>query len=118
MTRSAGPWTTLWPNSTAQISTHMKYLLITAAVLALGACGDQYRYPCQDPQNWDKALCQKPLCDVNRTCPEHIFKGADPTKMFPPGSPVPEGLRALQAAPAVPVAPAKPFAPPQTGTCR
>jgi hypothetical protein len=20
-------------------------------------------------------MCQKPLCDVTRTCPEHVFKG-------------------------------------------
>lgn len=37
--------------------------------------GDRFRYPCQDPANWNKDFCQKPLCDVTRTCPEHIFKG-------------------------------------------
>ena len=36
---------------------------------------DQFRYPCQDPENWNKPFCQKPACDVTRTCPEHIFKG-------------------------------------------
>lgn len=37
--------------------------------------GDRFRYPCQDPANWDKDFCKKPICDVTRTCPEHIFKG-------------------------------------------
>ena len=37
--------------------------------------GDRFRYPCQDPQNWDKEMCQLPQCDVTRTCPEHVFKG-------------------------------------------
>ena len=29
--------------------------------------GDRFRYPCQDPENWDKPICQKPACDVTRT---------------------------------------------------
>ena len=37
--------------------------------------GDMFRYPCQDPFNWDKDMCKLPYCDVTRTCPEHIFKG-------------------------------------------
>lgn len=50
--------------------------LLLALPLALAFCGhDQFRYPCQDPQNWDTAQCKKPVCDVTRTCPEHIFKG-------------------------------------------
>ena len=36
--------------------------------------GDRFRYPCQDPANWDKEECQTPTCTVTRTCPEHIFK--------------------------------------------
>ena len=37
--------------------------------------GDRFRYPCQDPDNWEKDFCKMPKCDVTRTCPEHIFKG-------------------------------------------
>ena len=53
-----------------------KYLLILL-ILPIGLAifgGDRFRYPCQDPKNWDKEMCQKPLCDVTRTCPEHVFK--------------------------------------------
>jgi len=47
--------------------------------LALAFCsGDRFRYPCQDPANWEKDICKLPLCDVTRTCPELIFKGHDP----------------------------------------
>ncbi len=46
--------------------------------------GDSFRYPCQDPKNWDKEICQKPLCDVTRTCPEHIFKGQRDPRLGPP----------------------------------
>lgn len=57
--------------------TLFKYLLFLL-VLPIGLAifgGDRFRYPCQDPKNWDKEMCQKPLCDVTRTCPEHVFKG-------------------------------------------
>jgi len=46
--------------------------------------GDRFRYPCQDPNNWDKDFCKLPLCDVTRTCPEHIFKGQRDPRLGPP----------------------------------
>jgi hypothetical protein len=60
-----------------------------ALLLLLPLClayfsGDRYRYPCQDPANWDKDFCKMPLCDVNRTCPEHIFKGQRDPRIGPP----------------------------------
>jgi len=72
----------------------MRYWIAITA-LFLAACGDQYRYPCQDPANWDKDFCRKPICDINRTCPEHIFKGSDPSKMVEAGQPIPDALKAL-----------------------
>ena len=64
----------------------VKYLLIILALpIGLAMCsGDRFRYPCQDPANWDKEICQKPLCDVTRQCPEHVFKGGrDPRLGMP-----------------------------------
>ena len=58
-------------------------LLILPLALAIFG-GDKYRYPCQDPANWDKDFCKMPLCDVNRTCPEHIFKGQRDPRLGPP----------------------------------
>lgn len=46
--------------------------------------GDRFRYPCQDPDNWDKEMCKMPRCDVTRTCPEHIFKGQRDPRLGPP----------------------------------
>ena len=57
--------------------------------------GDRFRYPCQDPANWDKPICQKPACDVTRTCPEHIFKGQRDPRLGPPTDQSPTGTPAV-----------------------
>jgi hypothetical protein len=64
----------------------VKWLLLLL-LLPLGLAffsGDRFRYPCQDPANWDKDFCKPPLCDVTRTCPEHIFKGQRDPRQGPP----------------------------------
>ena len=49
----------------------MRYLAILILPL-LVSCSENYRYPCQDPDNWDKQICQKPWCSANGTCPEDL----------------------------------------------
>ena len=58
--------------------------ILFASVLALGLSGcdfdGSYRYPCQDPANWEKAECKPPICETNGACPvdlvgEDIFNG-------------------------------------------
>jgi hypothetical protein len=46
-------------------------------VLMVIGCEQRYRYPCQDPENWKSAECQKPKCEVHRDCPDIIFKDRD-----------------------------------------
>jgi hypothetical protein len=46
--------------------------LILALLPVLAACSENYRYPCQDPDNWGKKECQKPYCSANGTCPEDL----------------------------------------------
>ena len=59
--------------------------LLLLLPLALAMCSkEEFRYPCQNPENWDKDFCKMPLCDVNRTCPEHIFKGQRDPRLGPP----------------------------------
>lgn len=48
--------------------------VLTLPVLIAAGCKQKYRYPCQDPDNWKSAECQKPLCEVHRECPDIIFK--------------------------------------------
>ena len=65
----------------------MLYAAIALLVLPLSLAffgGDRFRYPCQDPDNWDKDFCKAPKCDVTRTCPEHIFKGQRDPRLGPP----------------------------------
>lgn len=64
----------------------VRWLLVLLVLpLGLSMCSEErFRYPCQDPANWDKDFCKMPLCDVNRTCPEHIFKGQRDPRLGPP----------------------------------
>ena len=85
----------------------MKYLSLLLLPL-LVACQENYRYPCQDPDNWDKPMCQKPICDVRRECPEHIFKGQRDPRLGPPSE------STTTAAPKIAAAPT----PPQGANCK
>lgn len=62
-----------------------KYLAVLLALPLIMAffAEDRYRYPCQDPANWDKDICKLPLCDITRSCPEHIFKGQRDPRLGP-----------------------------------
>ena len=72
--------------------------------------GDRFRYPCQDPANWEKDICKMPKCDVTRTCPEHVFKGQRDPRLGPPPTRI-EGTM-----PNAPTAPSCP-APTQGANC-
>ena len=63
--------------------------------------GDRFRYPCQDPANWEKDICKFPTCDVTRTCPEHVFKGQRDPRLGPPPTRT-EGTMQNAAPPACP----------------
>ena len=75
-------------------------LILLPLVLAIFG-GDNFRYPCQDPKNWDKDMCKLPLCDVTRTCPEHIFKGQNDPRLGP-------GKEGQQPTPTKPMTPTQP----------
>ena len=49
---------------------------------SLSACGydGHYRYPCQDPANWEKAECNPPLCEATGTCTVDLI-GYDPNEI-------------------------------------
>lgn len=53
----------------------MRYVLLMIALVAsvfiFGE--DRYRYPCQNPRNWDNAECKPPICTVEGTCPDKLL---------------------------------------------
>lgn len=40
----------------------------------LAGCEDRFRYPCQDPKNWDTPECKAPICTATNTCPDQLIK--------------------------------------------
>jgi hypothetical protein len=56
-----------------------KILLLTSVLaLSLTSCGYSgfYRYPCQDPKNWEIAECKPPICTAAQICPVDLVKTA------------------------------------------
>jgi hypothetical protein len=49
----------------------MKYTILLVIAMLAG-CEEQYRYPCQDPENWEQKQCKRPYCSANGTCPEDL----------------------------------------------
>ena len=45
-----------------------KLVFLLALSCTLAGCSDHYRYPCQDPENKDKAKCNRPVCEVDGMC--------------------------------------------------
>jgi hypothetical protein len=64
-------------------------VFLGSTVLALGLTGCSgyqgfYRYPCQEPANWETTECKPPVCSVAGTCPvdlvgEEVFNGETTT---------------------------------------
>lgn len=53
----------------------MKRILWTALLAAaITGCGYDggYRYPCQDPANWEQAKCNPPVCEASGTCTKDL----------------------------------------------
>jgi hypothetical protein len=50
---------------------NFKLLLAALALMFVSGCGydGHYRYPCQDPANWELAECKPPICTANGACP-------------------------------------------------
>jgi hypothetical protein len=54
----------------------MNRLLMTLTLcLTLSSCGwdGNFRYPCQDPANWEKAECVPPICEASETCTKDLI---------------------------------------------
>jgi len=61
----------------------VRLFTIGFVLLVLAGCQERYRYPCQDPNNWEEQMCKKPYCSANGTCPEDL-KHYEKNKVVPP----------------------------------
>jgi hypothetical protein len=51
------------------------FAVVIAAIFYFSGDGF-YRYPCQDPANWETPQCKPPICSATRTCPSDLTGGA------------------------------------------
>lgn len=68
-------------------------IILFALLFTLVGCEDTYRYPCQDPENKDKAECNRPMCEADGFC-------YDTLNGLPPQQPVEQTPVEEPAAPA------------------
>jgi hypothetical protein len=60
-------------------------LLLIAVLTGCGYDGN-FRYPCQDPDNWESVDCKPPVCSASDTCTtdlipeEDLSNGSDTTQ--------------------------------------
>jgi hypothetical protein len=45
-----------------------KIAFLLALSFTLVGCEERYRYPCQDPENAEKAECNRPVCEADGMC--------------------------------------------------
>jgi hypothetical protein len=76
-------------NSDKKLIKWLAILMLLPLIMAYFSDGERFRYPCQNPENWDKEMCKLPTCDVTRTCPQHIFKGQRDPRLGPNNAPAP-----------------------------
>lgn len=41
--------------------------------ITLGGCEYRYRYPCQDPNNWNKLECNNEICEADGSCTKNTL---------------------------------------------
>jgi hypothetical protein len=52
------------------------FVMLFASALLAG-CQDRYRFPCQDPKNWNLEKCTPPQCKADETCTEYLIRIPD-----------------------------------------
>ena len=54
------------------------FTVILTALLSSCEYDGHFRYPCQDPANWENAECKPPICTANGACPEDLVGQKEP----------------------------------------
>lgn len=47
-------------------------LIMASSILSSCGYSGHFRYPCQDPANWENEECKPPLCVIDGACPEDL----------------------------------------------
>ena len=50
----------------------MRYFLLVMMIF-LGGCENVYRYPCQDPANWNVEFCSSKQCAADGHCTRDVL---------------------------------------------
>ena len=45
---------------------------LSILLVLLTGCEDRFRYPCQNPENWELDECKPPICTASGTCPDQL----------------------------------------------
>lgn len=56
-----------------ELYTYLPILALIVGIFAVFGANDVYRYPCQDPANWEAADCQPPVCTASSSCPANLI---------------------------------------------
>ena len=61
-----------------KIKVSLATLSAVLLAMSLTACSNpeslnRYRYPCQDPVNWEKAECNPPVCEASGLCTKDLL---------------------------------------------
>jgi|APFre7841882654_1041346.scaffolds.fasta_scaffold08484_2 hypothetical protein len=59
--------------SVSLISSLAFIILAGFTISYLGGCQSRYRYPCQDPKNWNKIECNNDACKAEGDCTSHVL---------------------------------------------
>ena len=51
----------------------MRLAIITIITILLAACEGHYRYPCQNPKNWERQECHNEVCKASGKCTEQVL---------------------------------------------
>ena len=50
----------------------MRSLALILSLMTLTGCEEHFRYPCQNPENFAKAECQRPKCLFTQQCSDYL----------------------------------------------
>jgi hypothetical protein len=53
----------------------MSTLFVSSAMFTACGFNGTYRYPCQDPKNWENTECKPPTCVPSGECSESLVWG-------------------------------------------